>query len=85
MPRYRAKAELYVSSPQWLGNRLVKPDEVFESNDVPGRNWFPIDDAAIAAVVARFGEVSAERQQFWIGGAGSLYVPFTAEEYQQRK
>ena len=82
MARYRAKAELYALSPQWLGNRLVKPGEEFESDDTPGRNWYPLDEAAIAAVVARFGEVAADRQQFYIGGANSLYVPSKASDYQ---
>ena len=84
MPQYRAKAELYASSPQWVGNRLVKPGEVFESDDTPGLNWHPIDEAATAAVVARFGEVRADGQQHFIGGANSLYVPSKATDYQRR-
>jgi hypothetical protein len=46
MARYRALSNLFV------GRRLIKPGEEFESDLVPGLNWEPLDDAARAAKAA---------------------------------
>lgn len=40
MAKYRAKATLYVDS------RLIAPGEQFDSDQTPGKEWEPIDDAA---------------------------------------
>ncbi|MDO8596416.1 MAG: hypothetical protein Q7R45_07315 [Sulfuricaulis sp.] len=50
MAKYQAEALLFVE------RRLIAPGESFESDDVPGRNWKPLDDAAKAAVTAHFGD-----------------------------
>lgn len=47
MPRYRAKALLYV-------DRLISAGEEFASDLPPGLNWEPVDAAAEAAVAQRF-------------------------------
>lgn len=47
MARYRAKARLFLS-------RLVEAGEEFTSDEVPGRNWEPVDADAEAAVKERF-------------------------------
>lgn len=49
MARYRARAQLYV------GGRVVRPGEDFESTDTPGAAWHPLDDDARAAHRERFG------------------------------
>lgn len=49
MARYRARANLNV------GAALVRAGEEFDSTDVPGAAWFPLDDDARAAHRARFG------------------------------
>jgi hypothetical protein len=38
MAKYRALAALYV------GSRLLAPGDVFQSDDVPGMQWQPLDD-----------------------------------------
>jgi hypothetical protein len=43
MPRYRARAPLYIQ-------RLIQAGEEFDSDLIPGRNWEPLDDEARAAV-----------------------------------
>lgn len=43
MPRYRAKALIYI-------DRLIVAGEEFSSDDTPGRNWEPLDAAAKAKV-----------------------------------
>lgn len=47
MPRYRAKALLFV-------DRLIHPGEEFSSEAPPGINWEPLDSAATQAVASRF-------------------------------
>lgn len=56
MPKYRAKALLYV-------DRLITAGEEFESDLPPGLNWEPIDDAARAAVKAQFPTGAVRPQQ----------------------
>ncbi len=70
MPRYRAKAALHARvSGTVEAARYIKAGEVFESDDGPGRNWHPMDDAAAAAVVAKFGVVLPDRAEtFGLGG-----------------
>jgi hypothetical protein len=48
MAKYRALKPLFIGRP-------VAPGEEFASDEVPGRNWEPLDDAAKAAVSSRFG------------------------------
>jgi hypothetical protein len=68
MPRYRAKADLQ------LGSRRIREGETFGSDMTPGRNFHPLDEAAEAAVIARFGEVLPDRpQRFNVGGTDSLW------------
>lgn len=38
MARYRAKAQLYV------GNRLINPGDLFNSDHEPGSQWEPVDE-----------------------------------------
>lgn len=53
MPKYRAKTDLYVA------DVLIKPGQTFESNDVPGKNWEPMDIGARSKVKATFGATAA--------------------------
>lgn len=57
MGQYRAKARLFLG-------RLVEVGEEFSSNDVPGRNWEPLDDEAKAAVTDRFGADAQPETKF---------------------
>jgi hypothetical protein len=43
MAKYRALASLYV------GSRLIAPGDVFQSDDVPGTKWEPLDDEGKSA------------------------------------
>jgi hypothetical protein len=54
MAKYRAKAALYV------GSRLIAPGETFTSDDVPGKEWEPLDDAGKAAHDERHNKSGAK-------------------------
>lgn len=47
MPRYKAKAALFIAE------RFIEPGEEFVSDLPPGRNWEALDAAASAACAAR--------------------------------
>jgi hypothetical protein len=56
MAKYRALAALYV------GSRLIAPGETFNSDDVPGTQWEPLDDAGRAAHDDRHAKPGATKQ-----------------------
>lgn len=61
MPKYRAANALF------LGIQYIEPGEEFVSDLPPGRNWEPLDAAAMAACAERDGsrgEINAKAAAF---------------------
>jgi len=46
MAKYRALADLYVRTTARREPVRIRKGEEFQSDDVPGRNWQPLDSAA---------------------------------------
>lgn len=77
MGLYRAKSRLFLG-------RLVEVGEEFSSDDVPGRNWEPLDDEAKAAVADRFGAAEAP-QETKFTGKPLVDIPADWKEFSKPK
>jgi hypothetical protein len=55
MAKYRARAALYV------GSRLIGAGDVFQSDDVPGLQWEPLDDDGRSAYERKHAKPGAAK------------------------